>query len=181
MTTAIPQNDAGSFVVKGAAMQPIQTDLVINAPRHLVWDALADIRSVVAWNPGIDDVECLSEKTTGLGARRRCFTHPTGWMTESISEWQEGRLIAFSIEDAPPLKNGVARFILGEEDGATRLDARFEYEVKLGPIGPVVDRLIVYRKLSAAWRHGIEGLRNYTETQWVTARATSTMLGDQDR
>ena len=160
-------------------MQPMQTDLVINAPRQLVWDALADIRSVVAWNPGIDDVECLSEETTGLGARRRCFTHPSGWMTESIADWQEYSLIAFSIEDAPPLKNGVARFALSDENSGTKLDAQFEYEVKLGPIGPVVDRLIVHRKLSAAWQQGIEGLRNYTETQWVATRAASTGPGTQ--
>jgi uncharacterized protein YndB with AHSA1/START domain len=159
----------------------MQTDLVINAPRQVVWDALSDIRSVVAWNPGIDDVECLSEHTTGLGARRKCFTHPTGWMTESITDWQEGRLIAFSIEDAPPLKNGVARFALSNENSGTKLDALFEYEVKLGPIGPVVDRLIVHRKLLSAWRRGIDGLRNYTETQWVATGAPSTVSGDPER
>jgi uncharacterized protein YndB with AHSA1/START domain len=162
-------------------MQPMQTDLVVNAPRQMVWDALSDIRSVVVWNPGIDDVECLSEATTGLGARRRCFTHPSGWMTESITEWQEARLIAFSIEDAPPLKNGVARFLLSDEDSGTKLDALFEYEVKLGPIGPVIDRLIVQRKLSSAWRHGIDGLRNYTETEWAAASAASTVSGDPER
>jgi uncharacterized protein YndB with AHSA1/START domain len=159
----------------------MQTEVVINAPRQLVWDALADIRSVVAWNPGIDDVECLSEETTGLGARRRCFTHPTGWMTESITEWQECSLVAFSIEDAPPLKNGVARFALSDENSGTKLDAQFEYEVKLGPIGPVVDRLIVHRKLSAAWQQGIEGLRNYTETQWADSGSARTLSGDPER
>jgi uncharacterized protein YndB with AHSA1/START domain len=158
----------------------MQTDLVINAPRQLVWDALSDIRSVVTWNPGIDDVECLSEHTTGLGARRKCFTHPTGWMTESITGWQEGRLIAFSIEDATPLKNGVARFLLSDENSGTKLNALFEYEVKLGPIGPVVDRLIVHRKLTSAWRRGIDGLRNYTETQWAAACAASTVSGDPE-
>lgn len=161
-------------------MQPMQSDVVINAPRQVVWDALSDIRSVVVWNPGIDDVECLSEETTGLGARRRCFTHPSGWMTESITDWQEGRLIAFSIEDAPPLKNGVASFVLRDKDGGTKLEALFEYEVKLGPIGPVVDRLIVHRKLSSAWRQGIDGLRNYTETKWAAASAVSTVSGDPE-
>jgi len=147
-------------------MQPLRVDLVIDAPRYVVWDALADIEAVVRWNPGIDDVECLSEVRSGVGARRRCYTHPTGWMTESVTEWLEGQVIVFDIEDAAPLKNGVARFELADDGGGTRLQASFEYEVKLGPLGPVIDRLIVHRRLGEAFANGIEGLREFTETQW---------------
>jgi len=154
-------------------MKPMQSDLRIDAPRYVVWDALADIRTVVAWNPGIDDVECLSEQTTGLGARRRCFTHPSGWLTESITEWDEGTSIAFSVEDAPPLKNGLARFGMRDDEEGTWLTASFDYELKLGPIGPVIDRLVVHRQLSAAWSRGLEGLKDYTEDQWTSAGATN--------
>jgi carbon monoxide dehydrogenase subunit G len=147
-------------------MQPLRSELVINAPRHVVWDALADIEAVVKWNPGIDDVECDTDVRSGVGARRRCYTHPTGWMTESVTQWREGELIVFNIEDAAPLRNGVARFELSDEGDGTRLFASFEYDVKLGPLGPVIDRLIVHRRLGDAFDNGIEGLREFTETQW---------------
>ena len=147
-------------------MQPLRHDLVIDAPRYVVWDALADIEAVVRWNPGIDDVECLSEVRSGVGARRRCYTHPTGWMTESVTEWLEGQVIVFDIGDAAPLKNGVARFELADDGSGTRLRASFEYEVKLGPLGPVIDRLIVHKRLGEAFANGIEGLREFTETHW---------------
>lgn len=150
-------------------MGPVQIETVIAAPRFVVWDALADIRTVVEWNPGIDDVECLSDRVSGLGARRRCFTHPTGWMTESVVEWSVGSVVAFSVEDAPPLKNGLARIVLSDVPAGTSVDARFEYEVKLGPLGPVIDRFVVHRQLSAAFGRGLDGLRAYTETQWTTA------------
>jgi uncharacterized protein YndB with AHSA1/START domain len=180
-TTAVAQDHGRTFVVKGAAMEPLQIAVQINAPRYVVWDALSDIRRVVDWNPGIDDVECLSDQVSGIGARRRCFTHPTGWMTESITEWSEGSLVGFSVEDAPPLKNGVARFVLVDIDGGTEVDARFEYEVKLGPLGPVIDRLVVHRQLSSAFERGLDGLRDYTETQWRTAGATRLSHSGQDR
>jgi uncharacterized protein YndB with AHSA1/START domain len=157
-------------------MQSIRSELRIEAPRFLVWDALSDMRTVSEWNPGIDDAECLSEEASGLGARRRCYTHPTGWMTESVSEWEEGTCVAFSVEDATPLKNGVARFVLSDEVYGTRVDARFDYEVKLGPLGPVIDRLIVHRQLVSAWQRGLDGLREYTQDQWNapdSARARS--------
>ncbi|MEN8238136.1 MAG: SRPBCC family protein [Actinomycetota bacterium] len=147
-------------------MKPLQADVVIDAPRYVVWDALADIEAVVQWNPGIDDVECISEVRSGVGARRRCYTHPTGWMTESITEWFEGELIAFDIEDAAPLEIGVARFDLCDVGSGTRLRASFEYDVKLGPLGPVIDRLIVHNRLGDAFNRGIEGLREFTEAHW---------------
>lgn len=147
-------------------MQPLRTDLVIDAPRYVVWDALTDIEAVVMWNPGIDDVECISKVRRGVGATRRCYTHPTGWMSESVTEWVEGELIVFDIQDAAPLKNGTARFLLSDEDRRTQLAASFEYEVKLGPLGPVIDKLIVHKQLGAAWNSGLEGLKDFTETLW---------------
>ncbi|MCL1592734.1 MAG: SRPBCC family protein [Actinomycetia bacterium] len=150
-------------------MGPLHIETVITAPRYVVWDALADIRTVVEWNPGIDDVECLSDQVSGIGARRRCFTHPTGWMTESVVEWSVGSVVAFSVEDAPPLKNGLARIVLNDITSGTSVDAVFDYEVKLGPLGPVIDRLIVHRQLTAAFERGLNGLRDYTETQWTNA------------
>ena len=147
-------------------MQPLRTDLVIDAPRHMVWDALSDIEAVVKWNPGIDDVECISKMRRGVGASRRCYTHPTGWMSESVTGWVERELSVFDIQDAAPLRNGTAQFLLSDENGGTRLEATFEYEVKLGPLGPVINRLIVHKRLSAAWNSGLEGLQDFTETRW---------------
>lgn len=147
-------------------MQSLRADVLIDAPRPVVWNALADIDTVVQWNPGVDDVECISDVRKGVGTRRRCFTHPTGWMTECVTEWLEGELIVFDIEDAAPLKNGVARFELSQEGNGTWLEASFEYDVKLGPLGPVIDRLIVHRRLGDSFRSGIEGLCEFTETQW---------------
>jgi NAD(P)-dependent dehydrogenase (short-subunit alcohol dehydrogenase family)/uncharacterized protein YndB with AHSA1/START domain len=146
-------------------MQRLKTDLVIDAPRHMVWDALVDIEAVVTWNPGIDDVECISRMRSGVGATRRCYTHPTGWMTESVTAWVDRELIVFDIEDAAPLKNGTARYQLADERGGTRLAASFDYEVKLGPLGPVIDRLIVHKQLGTAWNGALEGLKDFTETQ----------------
>ena len=135
-----------------------------------MWEVLSDLEGVAEWNPGIDRAECLADTRRGLGARRRCFMHPSGWMTETVTEWQSGELIAFSVEDAPPLKEGMARFMLTDHGLHTRLEASFGYQVKLGPLGPVIDRLIVHRQLHTSWRQSIEGLRNHSESLARTAR-----------
>ena len=146
-------------------MEPIKTSLIIDAPRSAVWVALSDLEATRHWNPNVDHVECLTEKRTGLGARRRCFMHPSGWMTETVSEWEEGRVIAFTVHDAPPLKFGVGRFRLIDHGDGTLLESAFTYEVKLGPLGPVIDRLLVQNQLKSAWESSLRGLRNYVETR----------------
>jgi uncharacterized protein YndB with AHSA1/START domain len=146
-------------------MKPMRSDLVIAAPRTAVWDALADLEGVSQWNPAIDRAECISDLRHGLGARRRCYMHPSGWMVESVTRWDPEAAIEFTIENAPPLRTGVARFVLSDSEGGTRLEADFDYEVRFGPLGPVIDRLIVHRQLSSAWNEGIRGLQLHLEEQ----------------
>ena len=144
-------------------MEPLRTDMVIRAPRALVWETLADLEGVSTWNPAIDAAECISEVREGIGARRRCYMHPSGWMVESVTEWEPGSAIAFTIENAPPLKSGLGRFVLSDDGPGTRLHASFDYEVRFGPLGPVIDRLIVHRQLASGWEVGMMGLRQHIE------------------
>ena len=84
-------------------------------------------------------------------------------MIESISEWEPEEVIAFTIDNAPPIKTGLGRFVLTDHPTGTRLQASFDYEVRFGPLGPVIDRLIVHRQLSSAWDKGMTGLRRHVE------------------
>jgi uncharacterized protein YndB with AHSA1/START domain len=147
----------------GAVMELMRTDLMIRAPRGLVWETLADLEGVSAWNPAIDSAECISDQRTGVGARRRCYMHPSGWMIESVSEWEPQEVIAFTIDNAPPIKTGLGRFVLTDDATETRLQASFDYEVRFGPLGPVIDRLVVHRQLSSAWNQAMEGLRRHVQ------------------
>ena len=89
--------------------------------------------------------------------------HPSGWIIESVTEWVPEAVIAFTIENAPPLKGGLGRFTLTDDAAGTRIRAHFDYEVRFGPLGPVIDRLVVHRQLSSAWDLGIEGLQRHVE------------------
>lgn len=156
-------------------MEPIRSNLVMEAPRDLVWGTLADLEGVSTWNPSVDATECISDIRHGLGARRRCYMHPSGWMVESVSEWEPETVIAFAIEKAPPLKSGLGRFVLRDDGDGTRLTASFDYEVRFGPLGPVIDRLIVHRQLTSAWNEGMAGLVAHVE-QLATTRPASSSL-----
>ncbi len=144
-------------------MTKMATDMVLSAPRRHVWAVLADLEGVSHWNPTIERAECITEQRTGLGAQRRCYMSPSGWMVESIAEWEPTEVIAFQVENAPPLKSGYGRFVLSDAPGGTRLRGSFDYEVRFGPLGPVIDRLVVQRQLNAGWTAGMEGLKHHVE------------------
>lgn len=145
------------------AMEPLRSDLVLVAPRPIVWDTLADLEGVSRWNPVIDRAECLAAARQGIGARRRCWMAPSGSMTETVTEWEPGRRIAFTVDEASPLRSGIGRFQLDDAEEGTRLTASFDYEVRFGPLGPVIDRLVVHRQLAAGWRLAMDGLRHHVE------------------
>lgn len=145
------------------ATEPLHSDLMLDAPRSIVWDTLADLEGVSRWNPGIDRAECLAAARQGVGARRRCWMAPSGSMTETVSEWEPGRRIAFTVDEASPLRSGLGRFRLADAGGGTRLIASFDYEVRFGPLGPVIDRLVVHRQLATGWRLAMDGLRHHVE------------------
>jgi uncharacterized protein YndB with AHSA1/START domain len=153
-------------------LEPLRSDIIIEAPRRVVWGVLADLEAVAAWNPTIDRVECVGDVPLGPGARRRCYMHPSGWVTEVLGQWEHGRLITFEVEDALPLKSGVGRFVLMDHGFDTRLQAGFDYQVRLGPLGPVIDRLVVHRQLSSNWHQTIEALRSHAEALAHTGGTT---------
>lgn len=144
-------------------VEPLRSDVVLDAPRMVVWDALADLEGVSRWNPAIDRAECLSAARGGVGARRRCWMAPSGSMTETVTEWEPGRRITITVDEASPLRSGIGRFQLTDAERGTRLTASFDYDVRFGPLGPVIDRLVVHRQLAAGWRLAIDGLREHVE------------------
>ena len=94
-------------------------------------------------------------------------------VVEEVTEWEPEQIIAFAIENAPPIRTGLVRFVLSDDEAGTRLQATFNYEVRFGPLGPVIDRLVVHRQLSSAWNVGMAGLRRHLEdpasVQWTGA------------
>ncbi|MEO1060954.1 MAG: SRPBCC family protein [Actinomycetota bacterium] len=144
-------------------MTPLRADIVIAAPRTRVWDLLADLESVALWSPAVRAAECTSDRPRGLGAQRRCHMRPRGWLTETVTAWEPERLIELTVDQASPIKHGVGRFELSDHGRGTRLRAGFLYEVRLGPLGPVIDRLVVHRQLSSSWEQAVQGLRGHAE------------------
>jgi uncharacterized protein YndB with AHSA1/START domain len=107
----------------------LQHEIRVQAPVAAVWAALADLEAVQAYNPGVERARCLSDQREGVGAARRCDFRGGGAVTERVTEWRPGQVIAFEMTDHPwPMKAARFRMTLASEGTGTRIIQDTEYE-----------------------------------------------------
>ena len=149
-------------------MTTLSAKVRIDAPRDVVWDALADFGGTWKYNPNVTTSRSLSEANSGVGAERHCdLTFAGATVQERILEWDDGEGYALEIYDGdklPPIKNIIARLSVSEENGHTVAEGTMSYDTKFGPIGWIMDRLMVRTQFGRAWQGIFAGLKHHAET-----------------
>lgn len=137
---------------------------VIDRPRAEVWRTLADLEAVELYSPGVKTAQSTSEHREGVGASRYCDFHGPGSVHERVVHWEEGERLGISIEKGFPADNVVADFRLTEVDGGTLVEVEFSYDPKFGPLGALMDRVMM-RSYAEKAMHGLmKGLKRHSET-----------------
>jgi hypothetical protein len=113
-----------------------------------VWSLLADLEAVQRYNPGVREAKIQGAKRTGVGATRVCELLPKGRVVERVTHWEEGRALGLEVAESDwPIH--FMRWVTRVEPlpGGTRITQELEYRVKFGPLGWLLDRLAMERKL----------------------------------
>lgn len=113
-----------------------------------VWALLSDLEAVQRYNPGVRRAAIEGAQRTGVGARRSCDLVPKGRVVERVTHWDEGRAVGLELDehDWPvAFMRWVTR--VEPQGGGTRITQSLEYQVKFGPIGWILDRMVMRRKL----------------------------------
>lgn len=131
-------------------MTTIHHEILAACPPERVWALLADLEAVQHYNPGVRHATVEGALRTGVGARRSCELVPRGRVVERVTHWEEGRAVGLELErhDWPvDFMRWVTRV---EPHGTgTRITQSLEYQVKLGPLGWLLDRIVMKRKLTS--------------------------------
>ena len=149
-------------------MSHIQRQIRINAPKTHVWEALADFGGVYKYSPGVIESKSTTEANEGVGAARVCQLAPMGAVEERILTWREGESYSLEIFDGkkvPPFKHAIATISLqstGPNDTLVNID--FDYALKYGPIGAVMNLMMVRTFLDKGFAGLLAGLKHYAET-----------------
>lgn len=154
-------------------MSHVERTLGIDATPTEVWAVVADLDLVSNWNPNVVTAEC-SAGAFGLGTTRSCEFSPAGRITEVVSAWEPERLLEFAVGRHGGIREARMAIRLEPDEAATRVIALADYELALGPLGPVMDRLMVQRQLGRMLQRSLDGLKQHVEG--AHRRATPTPI-----
>ena len=147
-------------------MGAFSTEIRINAPKEKVWGVLADLGGIYKWNPGVSHSRSTSEASGGEGATRHCdLANPKGYLEERAFDWREGEGFKIDIyESSFPIERNVVEFSLRADGDGTIVSVSPDYQLKFGPIGALIDKLVAGRQLRKGMENLLAGLKYHVET-----------------
>ena len=118
----------------------------VPVPQAVAWDVVTDHEAFGRIAPNLSRVHVVAGSGTGM--TRRCYdTRGRGW-SESCTLWDEGRQYRMEVDtsDYPyPLRKMQGTFGVAEGDNGTTLRMRFDYEMKYGLLGRLLERTLLPR------------------------------------
>ncbi len=138
----------------------------IDASVEKAWEVLADFGGVSKWAPTITESRSLTEANGGVGARRTCTHVKMGQLEEVIVEWEEGRRYSYDVTRGLPmpmksLNNDWS--VESDGDGAV-VTLHQNFETKFGPLGWLIESLVLRRMMEKEITVSLAGLKYHTET-----------------
>jgi uncharacterized protein YndB with AHSA1/START domain len=144
----------------------------LRVPADRVWSTLADFGAVERFHPRVASSPLLGEQATGLGAERQCNFHDGNAIKERVVAWEEGRLLKIEIYEASmPLKRAIGTLELVPRGAETDVVFTMDYAPKFGPLGALMDRLMMRKGFCGMLMEVLEGLEEHLETGRVVNAA----------
>lgn len=156
-------------------MNEIAVEVPIQAQPKVAWEAISDFFHVDNFHPFVKQVDELSTVGSGKGAIRRCnFTDGTS-VVETITNWNEGKDISVDLSEfSAPLTWVKVRFWVEPSvttPGTTVAGITMQYQVKYGPLGWLMNRLMIKPQMTKRFRDILLGLDNFVQSKDVALEA----------
>lgn len=151
-------------------MTRIKNEIHIDAPQEQVWDILADLGGIKNYNPSVTNSYYLPGEKRGIGAARHCDLKPFGSVEETAIQWDEGRSYTPLLHDGkkvPPFKKATGRLAVRSNGSGTVASMTLEYDLKYGPLGKLMDLVMVRSQFQKVIPTVLDGLKKYAELQQV--------------
>jgi hypothetical protein len=143
----------------------VQGETVIGAAPGAVWEVLSDFHGVDTWAPIITRVVDIGPTARGVGAARHCDFRRLGGVDEVVAVWEEGRRLSYRVSPLGPIGASQSSWEIepvGERSARVKL--RFDYDMRFGPVGVLLDALAVHRLLARNLPGALAALKRRVET-----------------
>ena len=147
-------------------MNQVSATSVVNSPIARVWEAIADVGSIENWHPGVERSPVLSPSRTGLGAARRVELYDGSTAVETVTSQVDGRSVTVEMsEHTMPMKYAAATFEMkADGDDRTVVTFSMDYEMKYGPVGWLLNTLMLRGILNKLFSSVLDGLNHHLLT-----------------
>jgi len=147
-------------------MSIVSATRTISSSSASVWAAVADIGGVHKWHPKVRQSPLLSEANEGVGASRRCEFYDGTSVVEEVVEWVEGESLTIELSDmSMPLNKALATIrVIPRGPGSTDISFEMDYAVKYGPMGWLMDAVMMRRMMGQMFDLVLSGLDHHVVT-----------------
>lgn len=149
----------------------------IKHPIVTVWTALADIKGIHKFHPEVVRSELVKgSANSGVGADRRCDFANKRHVIEHVDAWEaQQRLVISIVGGDMPVKSARATISV-RAAGPTATETVFQmvYVPAMGPLGAVMDALVMKRQFGKMIRQLLEGLEIHLTTGDIIGRGLKT-------
>ena len=137
------------------------------APIEQVFDLLMNIERWPEWMPGLIDVKEVTGPLDTVGTRiheemRLMGRKIEGW--DEVVEVDRPRLWKIATPEGGGMK-GTATYRLTPAGTGTNFEGEGDYELPMGVLGQVADRLFVDRAMERQMRHALENFKAIVEAK----------------
>ena len=145
----------------------IQSKILIRKQPSEIWETIADLENIALFHPLIRSAHYTSTERQGIGAVRECRLHPFGSLTERIAEWEYEKF--YTVEVIGGSMNHPMRYLLGRLSlqntaEGTIAEISFRYRMKFGPVGRLMNRMMIRPQFRKAAPIYVGGLKYFCET-----------------
>lgn len=140
----------------------------IPLPLEICWQKLRDLRRAKHYVPGVTDCVLRTEQSTGVGASRTVRHRLFGEMDETVVRWDEGEGFTLRLHQgerpARPFREAFFRYELQPAEGGCVIETSMTWTLPGGPIGRLLDALVMRRVMAGNVRDVALCLAEYHRT-----------------
>lgn len=149
-------------------MTSIRREIHINKPQAAVWSKMANLGNIMDFHPIVNKSYYVTEQEEGIGAGRVCELDNMN-IQETTIDWKEGEYYTVEVEpisgQAPPMTNIYGTLGVNDNgDGTSTAYMTINYTMKYGPVGWLLDHLMVRSTYTKMVEDTIAGLKHHSET-----------------
>ena len=135
----------------------------VNASTEQVWRVISNYGNVHIYNPLVERTSILSSNDRGLGAKRLCDFFDKTSVVEEVTQWDEGKgFTAVLSEGSMPLKTAhVTMRVISTGHKTSDVTIEMEYDVKFGPMGKLMDVLMMRNRIKMMFKKVLKGLDDH--------------------